>query len=198
MPRLYSYIVARDYGFAPNPFYGFCTLATCKPNIRKSASVGDWVIGTGTKKKNRGGHLVFAMRVTEMMSFDDYWTDPRFRGKRADLFSSQRKAYGDNIYHRNGFTREWDQIDSHHSYADGAQNVRNINNDTQVDKVLVSDDFVYWGGSGPPLQKFCGANLCHTTQGHRCRFPEEAVDAFIRWIRQVGETGYCGSPLEWD
>ena len=66
MPRLYSYIIARDYGFAPNPFYGFCTLATCKPNIRKSASVGDWVIGTGTKKKNRDGHLVFAMRVTEV------------------------------------------------------------------------------------------------------------------------------------
>ncbi|MFH1865797.1 MAG: hypothetical protein ABIK85_07930, partial [Candidatus Eisenbacteria bacterium] len=38
--RLFSYIVARDYGFAPNPFCGVCTLATCKPKIRESASVG--------------------------------------------------------------------------------------------------------------------------------------------------------------
>lgn len=27
--RCFSYIVARDYGFAPNPFHGFCTLANC-------------------------------------------------------------------------------------------------------------------------------------------------------------------------
>src|SRR5712671_5339411 len=33
--RLYSYVVARDFGFAPNPFFGVCTLATCKPDIRK-------------------------------------------------------------------------------------------------------------------------------------------------------------------
>ena len=79
--RLYSYIVARDYGFAPNPFYGFCTLATCKPRIRKKAEVGDWVIGTGSKSKGRDGHLVYAMRVTETMSFDEYWADSRFHRK---------------------------------------------------------------------------------------------------------------------
>src|SRR5262245_31415483 len=44
--RLYSYVVARDYGFAPNPFYGFCTLATCKPDIRRTADIGDWIVGT--------------------------------------------------------------------------------------------------------------------------------------------------------
>ncbi len=27
----------RDYGFAPNPFHGICTLATCKPVIRRVA-----------------------------------------------------------------------------------------------------------------------------------------------------------------
>lgn len=43
--KLYSYVVARDFGFAPNPFHGYCTLATCKPDIRATASVGDWVIG---------------------------------------------------------------------------------------------------------------------------------------------------------
>lgn len=32
---LYSYVVAHDFGFAPNPFDGLCTLATCKPDIRK-------------------------------------------------------------------------------------------------------------------------------------------------------------------
>ena len=34
---LYSYTVAADTGFAPNPFHGFCTLACCKPGIRRTA-----------------------------------------------------------------------------------------------------------------------------------------------------------------
>lgn len=39
--NLYAYAITRDLGFAPNPFHGFCTLATCKPGIRKTAKVGD-------------------------------------------------------------------------------------------------------------------------------------------------------------
>ena len=35
--RLYSYVFDHDYGFAPNPFHGVCTLATCKPSIREHA-----------------------------------------------------------------------------------------------------------------------------------------------------------------
>ena len=98
--RLHSYIVAIDDGFAPNPFYGFCTLATCKPKIRRHAQVGDWMLGTGSKKKGRQGTLVYAMRVTEKMTYDSYWEDPRFEDKRPDLFKSIRKSRGDNIYHR--------------------------------------------------------------------------------------------------
>lgn len=43
--RYFSYILTRDYGFAPNPFNGTCTLATCKPKIRATANVanGLWV-----------------------------------------------------------------------------------------------------------------------------------------------------------
>ena len=69
--RLYSYVVARDYSFAPNPFFGVCTLATCKPSIRQSATVGDLVVGSGSKSRGQGRQLVFAMSVTGIMSFND-------------------------------------------------------------------------------------------------------------------------------
>ena len=65
MLKLHSYIVKIDDGFAPNPFYGFCTLATCKPNVRSVAQIGDWVLGTGASGNKRSGTLVYAMRVTE-------------------------------------------------------------------------------------------------------------------------------------
>jgi hypothetical protein len=75
--KLHSYVVARDYGFAPNPFFGVCTLATCKPGIRKVAQIGDWVVGTGSKKRKRDKRIVYAMRVTGAITFSQYWTDPR-------------------------------------------------------------------------------------------------------------------------
>ncbi len=71
--KLYTYIVARDYGFAPNPFHGFCTLATCKPRIRSVAAVGEWVVGTGAATKyNYPGRLIYTMQVSELMDFDGY------------------------------------------------------------------------------------------------------------------------------
>lgn len=44
-PNIFRYIVAYDHGTAPRPYGGVCTLAICKPTIRKAARVGDWVIG---------------------------------------------------------------------------------------------------------------------------------------------------------
>ena len=96
--RLYSYVVARDYGFAPNPFHGICTLATCKPRIRRSAEVGDWIIGTGSKPNGMQGQLIYAMKVTDSCTFDEYWTNPSFQCKKPNLRGSLKQAYGDNIY----------------------------------------------------------------------------------------------------
>ena len=76
--RLFVYVVVHDTGFAPNPFFEYCTLATCKPGIRRSARVGDWIAGIGSVQRGQEGKLVFAMRVAETMCFDEYWHDSRF------------------------------------------------------------------------------------------------------------------------
>ena len=144
--QIYSYVVARDYGFAPNPFYGYCTLATCKPIIRRCGQIGDWVIGTSSRKMKREAKLVYFMEIAETMSFTDYWNDTRFLQKRHDLRGRKKKSYGDNIYCFDPASRQWQQKNSHHSYDDGRPNIRNIVRDTQTDRVLVSKQFTYWGG----------------------------------------------------
>ena len=196
--KLHSYVVAIDDGFAPNPFYGFCTLATCKPKIRRHAQVGDWVLGIGSKQKGRQGTLVYAMRVTEQLTYDSYWKDQRFEEKRPNLRQSIRKSRGDNIYHRNPENGEWIQEDSCHSNSDGTPNQDHIARDTNSDKVLVSDDFIYRGG-GPKLliPDFNGTTVCHRGIAHRNKFPDSAVKSFITWIRSLSESGYCYDPLEW-
>ncbi len=196
--KLCSYIVATDYGFAPNPFYGFCTLATCKSRIRKSAKIGDWVIGTGSKAIQRDGNLVYVMRVTETITFDEYWKDPRFSNKRPDMHANDKKAiFGDNIYHKDPDSNEWCQIDTYHSRRDRTPCYSYICDDTEVDQVLISDDFIYWGGTGPKLPRFCGVNFCWDRQGHKCNFPQEAVAELIAWIRSLKDRGYCGRPSDW-
>jgi hypothetical protein len=47
--KLYSHIVKHETGVAPNPFFGDCTLARCKPKIRQKAWKGDWFVGLTAK-----------------------------------------------------------------------------------------------------------------------------------------------------
>lgn len=198
--KLFSYIVARDYGFAPNPFFGTLTLATCKPKIRAKAAVGDWIIGTGAKGKYRlAGHLIYATKVEELLTFDGYWTDPRFACKRPVLNGSLKQVYGDNIYHRRG--KRWLQADSHHSLEDGSPNPRNITLDTSANRVLVSSTFAYFGEAAVPIPKRfqpyakTRENLCCTTQGHRIPSDDLAI-AFVKWLEELGRWGLQGMPLE--
>ena|SRR2546425_97785 len=197
--KLYSYVVARDYGFAPNPFFGVCTLATCKPKIRGSADVGDWIIGTGSKQYCLDGRLVYAMKVSETLTYDEYWNDPRFSSKKPNLLGSLKQAFGDNIYHRNAAGR-WVQAISHHSYSDGSPNRANIEHDTKSPRVLVGSEFAYWGGGGPKIpagfRNRAGVDVCCVGQGHKCIFPENFVAAFVKWIQSRGESGYIGAPSE--
>ena len=144
--NLYVYSITRDFGFAPNPFHGICTLATCKPKIRKSANVGDWIIGVGgSNLKPIARKCIFLMKVTEKITFQDYWDDSRFIRKKPARNGSSMQMLGDNIYHKNE-SGEWIQENSHHSNPDGTPNINNLIRDTQrTDKVLISNFFFYFG-----------------------------------------------------
>jgi hypothetical protein len=197
--KLYSYVVLRDYGFAPNPFSGYCTLATCKPEIRRMASVGDWVVGTGSATHNRRGNLVYAMKVAETMSFGSYWDDPRFENKKPNLRASTKLAFGDNIYRRkNG---RWTQSDSHHSFSDGRPNPANISHDTQTDRVLIATQYAYWGGRGPQiprsLRNFHGTDICKSGPGYKVNFPAGMEEYFLDWFLSLGAQGCLGRPIDW-
>lgn len=198
--RLYSYVVRYDIGFAPNPFHGWCTLATCKQDIRAKAQVGDWIVGTGSRERGLGDRLVYAMRVEEILGFDPYWADPRFRRKRPNLRSSLKYVYGDNIYHRDADGR-WVQENSRHSLKDGSPNPQHVARDTKADAVLVSRQFVYYGGNGPVIpDKFrhgYGMDLVHGRPAYRVGFPDQMRDAVIDWICDDLEQGLRADPRDW-
>jgi hypothetical protein len=148
---LYIYVIDRDFGFAPNPFHGYCTLATCKPGIRKGARIGDWVMGVGGKRLRATGKCIFVMSISEICTFEEYWTDIRFQIKKPIRNGSPVMMVGDNIYHRNETTGNWIQEDSHHSNLDGSTNTKNLKRDTQSNSVLISNHFFYFGSAAPSV-----------------------------------------------
>lgn len=181
MPAVYMYVVDRDVGFAPNPFHGYCTLATCKPGIRSTAKVGDWIIGVGGKRLSATGKCIFAMQVTEKIDFREYWNNRAYVSKKPIRNGSSTRLVGDNIYHRDPATSEWQQADSHHS-NDGSVNAINLRKDTKSDKVLLSENFFYFGSEAPTIP----ADLLRAVgfvnrQGHR-RFTSLASMKLVSWI----------------
>lgn len=171
MSNVYMYVVARDFGFAPNPFHGVCTLATCKPMIRKTAQIGDWVVGMGGAKLKAVGRCIYAMQVTDALTFDAYYDDPNYHCKRPVRNGTRKTIMGDNIYHRQIGTMAWVQEDSHHSQLDGSPEPSNIKNDTQTNRVLLSRSFYYFGDAAPLIPHHILGQLGYRNQiGYR-KFP---------------------------
>jgi len=182
MTSVFVYVVDRDFGFAPNPFHGLCTLATCKPRIRRSAALGDWVIGLGGGRLNASGRCIFAMIVTGHETFDAYWEKYEYLPKRPVRNGSLKMMVGDNIYHRDDKTRHWVQADSHHSHPDGTVNEVNMANDTRVDRVLVSRHFYYFGRLAPDVPRPILDSLGYRNGRNHRRFAYNKAAPLIQWL----------------
>jgi hypothetical protein len=180
--KLYSYVVTFDAGFAPNPFWGYCTLACCKPGIRRMAQKGDWVVGLTRKKV--GNKVVFAMRLTvKPLTFEQYFSDKRFKTKRPNLRSSDpRRWCGDNIYRPRGKGR-FDQIPSFHSNPkDCSEDKEEKDKDLRGEAVLISRDFYYFGSH--PRRLPPNLRPLVVGRGYRCRFSDKTIKSFETFIRK--------------
>jgi hypothetical protein len=194
---IYSYVIEHDLGFAPNPFHGVCTLACCKPKIRKHAKKGDYILGTGSVKPGLQGHLCYWMRVDEILTFDQYWSDKRFHRKKPRMKASRYLTFGDNIYHHGSDGKTFVQEDSYHSVSDHQISESNLKRDTgSTDRVLVSREFAYWGRNGKPIPPEF-ADFVHKGPSHRNRFTEARQAEFLKWLSSQADRGLCGEPAHW-
>ncbi len=179
--KLFSYIVVYDSGFSPNPFWKYCTLACCKPSIRRTAEKGDWIVGLS--KKSFGNKLIYAMEVTEQpLTYEAYYKDKRFENKIPDM-NKKEEIYkrGDNIYKPDG-KGHYIQLYSSHSNKDGSENQETKENDLKGKNVLISDNFYYFGSGMlmlPEKLKFLIVG-----RGYKCRFDEEQINTFLNFIKK--------------
>lgn len=197
MSDVFVYSVKYDLGFAPNPFGGLCSVACCKPMLREQAEEGDWVVGfTGRNLRVERG-CVFAMVVSRTLTFDEYWNDPAFRSRRPARNGSAIKMVGDNIYHR--VDGDWTQANSVHSLSDGSQCDDNTAHDTRIDKVLLSDRFVYFGDAAPTVPPHVIDDLGYGRVRNYRRYDMAAAASLLSWLKpQLAANTNCvlGDPFD--
>lgn len=196
MSRVYVYVVDRDFGFAPNPFHGFLTLATCKPRIRSVASVGDWIVGIGGARLRRRGQCIFGMRVTSALSFDQYWSGAEYQVKKPVRNGSRVALVGDNIYHR--VRGEWLQSDSHHSMSDGTPNPVNVASDTSVNRVLLSEDFRYFGSAAQTIPPEIVIQMQYRNGRNHRTFEMSVASPLIEWLVGFPKNRVIADPCDFE
>lgn len=179
--RIYRYVVRYDAGAAPNPFGGWCSLAICKPVIRRSALVGDWIIGLRSCHPDQ---VIYVMQVEEILTFAAYWNDPRFADKRPDRCESS-----DNIYRPDG-SGALIQVPNR------AHRSHDVDHDLSGRRVLVGQRFWYFGDLSPELPTELH-HLVHKRQGHSlpARRREDDGARMLEWL-EAWRCGVHGKPLD--
>jgi hypothetical protein len=198
MPRLFTYTIPVDDGAAPNPFRGTCSLAICKPGIRRVARKDDWVAGLGSKSAPSGdlsGHLVYAMQVEEVLTLKEYdeQAPTRWPHRIPNVTSTDLwERLGDCIY---------DYSHGVPVQRPGVHGVINVETDLGGQNVLISRDFYYLGRSAIKLPDYLQP-LCHQTQGHRSNSNAPYFDRFVSWLGNLslapgGMHGWPDFTVDW-
>ncbi len=189
--RLFSYCIPFDDGAAPNPFWGLCTLAICKPDIRRVAQKDDWVVGTGSVNSPIGdisGKVVYAMRVSEkntMRGYDQF-TSSELPNKIPQMdHDDPRRRCGDSIYDFSTFPPRL-RLSVH---SEG-----NRSTDVSGRFVLLSNHFFYFGDQPIALPEAL-QKIVRQGQGHRSDKNEEYIDAFVDWIESLKSQYPLNEPI---
>ncbi|HBO28302.1 MAG: hypothetical protein CMF34_04780 [Leeuwenhoekiella sp.] len=191
----FSYVVEHDYGLAPNPFGGYCSLAVCKPGIRgnQNLTIGDWIIGTGGKKLKRDNHIIYLMQISEKLTFNKYYKDIRFQYKKPIPNGSLVQIFGDNFYYKDDNTEKWTQDISAHSFKDKKKHIKT---DTSSEVVLIANKFYYFGDMSVEIPDQLKL-ICKKGPGMKYKGLEETGDLFVEWVENSFELGIIGDPISW-
>lgn len=201
MNRVMGYKMTHDTGFAPNPFHGALTLATCKPTVRRTRGRGDWVAGFASKALvlNASKHdvtipyggLVYLMQVTEEpLELSVYFNDPRFLKKRPRLDARDPEVrFGDNIY--------WCEADGlYQQIPNNSHGKDATSHDTSGINALVSTRFWYFGRNCfVPLggwKLWMGKEL---SNGRTFNCPERFLEGLLNYFDEMDiKPGVHGHP----
>lgn len=176
-------------------------MTICKPEIRRTASVGDWIIGTGSKNArvtkndtvNLSDSLVYAMKVTDKKTLEEY-----------DQHCKQRLQIKIPVWKTNDWRlRMGDCIYDYHKYDNPIQrksvhNETNMATDISGKHSLISTHFYYFGVAAVEIPNDL-RQLIKQSHGHKIIQQQELITRFENWIGQFQGNTILGDPqLRWN
>ncbi len=190
--KLLKYVMTHDSGLAPNPYFGVCSLALCTPNHRNAnLNPGDWVVGHSSKSTGR--RLVYAMRLTKILSMDEYFEG--FPDKRPMEHGSIEQQYGDNMYFRQA--GRWLRV------ASPEHNTVEAFEQDQGRRVYLAEgvDSFWYFGAAHPLPELCTILdqfpwLIQDRQGFGYVRDVQRIQKFVEWLLTLGQGGLLGKPRD--
>lgn len=197
----FRYKLDHDFGFAPNPFHGFLSLATCKSQLRmnRNLNIGDWIVGLGSKSMNNEHRIIYAMMLEEIVNFDQYWDNPLYECKKAVINGSLVQMYGDNVYHTRKDKGVVIQEYCAHSKKGGRTNGKHWKRDISGKYVLLSHVFYYFGDKCPRIpSEFAYIENNSRAIKYKDLAGEDAkIQAFVDWLENTYGQGIHGDPCNW-
>lgn len=171
--------------------------------LRKRACEGDLLVGIAGKSPQGLGRispqLIYWMKVSDTATFDEYWDNPAFDKKRPVLGAAKIYAAGDRIYRRDRDTGEWLPEPSLHHIPDSPQpNGGHLAKDTKVDRVLVAEEFTYWGNSGPKLPDYLRHMFFSSRRSYQVNHDPQDLAELYEIIGLDKPQGRVGEPTDWD
>jgi hypothetical protein len=185
---IYSYVLKVDNGSAPNPFWGLCTLTICKPSIRRVAKINDWIIGTGSKKNNNSNHIIYAMKVSDKKTIEEYdnFCKENLFNKIPNFRSGDHRISGDCIYDYS--------IKDNPVIRKSVHNDKNKKRDLSGKNSLLSNHFYYFG-SNPVLIPFELSELIKIGPGHKKIESDIIINKFENWINKFELNKVYADPI---
>ena len=186
--RLCSYVVRYDRGLAPNPFWGYCTVSVCTPNhMGIRLEVGDWILGATTSV--RGNKLLYAMQISEILSFNNYYRDPRFQDKKPVIRGNWQQRVGDNMYYQDA-DGNWKQHQTLHHHKKEM-----IRKDLKHPLAFIGTKYFYFGENAVvfPVEF---RSLIWNRQGCKASHDAKVVENFTEWLQGNHKPGIYGNPFD--
>ena len=175
---LYTYIVANDCGFAPNPESGYCSLACCKPVIRRCASEGCWIIGFCPSREGPG-KVTYVMRVNATMSFKDYSRNRRFEDRIDNIYRPSSEGRYEFVPNRD--------LNYHNTPSEN-------HHDTQTDRVLIGSIFWYFGEKAVELPNDILDAIGKQGRWTRKITEAKSIRTLVCWLTDHYRIGVHGKP----
>lgn len=135
---VFVYKLINDDGGAPCVHANELSLSICKPRIRMSAQVGDWIMGFGGKSvANLKGRLIYIAKVTSVEDGGAYYHTGKYHNRP------------DCIYRPNG-CGGYDVIDNPFHGKDSIPHDLGTPGRYERARNLLSTEFVYFGNCKSP------------------------------------------------